>query len=250
MLKSLVIGAVAVSALALAGPAHAAVDISFSAFSGGPDFNVLFPGTNVSIGAADNAVSVFGGGDDNGGTTGDVDAAITDLNGGLSDGTVGWNPYGQGALSQWLSIGGAGGTSFDGNGYASAELDIAGGATSLSFVWGSPSWTNTVTLYNGNTVVGSAMADGAGDIYAYDASNVSTSSIVDASLANTDGPGDLVTITSDLAFTKAVLTTNDGAGGFEVSDISAVPLPPGLPMFASALLGLGLLGFRKRKSVV
>lgn len=37
---------------------------------------------------------------------------------------------------------------------------------------------------------------------------------------------------------------------FAAASISAVPLPPGLPLFASSIAGLGFLGWRKRNTIV
>jgi hypothetical protein len=68
---------------------------------------------------------------------------------------------------------------------------------------------------------------------------------------NTTGPGDIISISSTVAFQSAILT-ND-TGGFEVADISATliatPLPAALPLFATGLGALGLLGWRRKRRV-
>ncbi|HVI52543.1 MAG TPA: VPLPA-CTERM sorting domain-containing protein [Candidatus Sulfotelmatobacter sp.] len=195
--------------------------------------------------------------------TNDVDAPvvqggkiIADTN--RSNGTIGWNPLGTTASSssQWISIGGVNGTA-SGGGSSYVTLTLNEPETAIKFIWGSPSATNTVSLYSGANGTGqllgtvTANGDGTFTIVSYDSKNknkATTTTFSAANLANVTSTGALVSITSTTAFKSAVFSTQAGSGGFEISRISAVPLPAALPLFGSALIGLGALARRRIKS--
>ena len=155
-----------------------------------------------------------------------------------TDGSVGWNPFGSGdSTNQWISIGGAGGNTLINGAWSSATFTLAAPETAFTFVWGSPSSTNTVSLYSGangtGTLIGSATVN--------DLDNLGFSNT-----GNTTDPGAIIEVTSSQAFQSAVLSTAPGNGGFEVGGVSAVPLPGTLSMFAGALAGLGFLARRRK----
>lgn len=174
-----------------------------------------------------------------------------------SDGTFGWDPYGTSGVaagSQWVSVGGSGAIN------ASATYTIPGtgaGTNQLSFVWGSPSASNTVTLLENNTVVGQVDATGNGNLY-------SNNQVVASGLVNSPNAGDLVTITTASAFNTVVFSETYNNGGFEVGGISvAAPSgtfnttpssvnPAPLPTLAATPLGLMILAgaaFLRRKKL-
>ncbi|HIJ63151.1 MAG TPA: hypothetical protein HPQ04_10715 [Rhodospirillaceae bacterium] len=167
----------------------------------------------------------------------------------------GWDPYtGQvGSPNDvnpktnpgWISIGGASGT-------ASVDFSFSTpNTTSMSFVWGSPSNTNLITFMNGNTTIGQVKAlEGTSQgVELLSADGTSNNFNVQvANLANSQSSGQTgykITITSSQAFTDAIFTNS--AGGFEISGVSAVPIPAALPMFGAALIGLGGLAHRRAK---
>jgi hypothetical protein len=171
----------------------------------------------------------------------------------LGSGDVGWNPFGNnGNSSQWLSIGGAGGTNSLG-GNSSIAFSVNGNQNTFSLIWGSPSVTNVISLYGaGNVLLGTVSADGNGNLDISSngnngvLSNPSSPVNVAWNLSNTTGPGAIIDIQSALAIKEVVLTTSAGSGGFEVGGISAVPIPGALPLFGSALLGIAAFGRRRR----
>jgi hypothetical protein len=202
-------------------------------------------GSGVSITDLNNAPIVNGGGVNNGSI---VSFNLTGLPSGLggqySDGSTGWNPFGVNGASQWLSIGGSGGGTFNSSATAYATFSFASPQTSFSFVWGSSSVTNTVTLFDANGIsLGTVSANGGSQLF-IDGS--STPALSTSDLANVSSAGPIIDISSSVAFKTAVLSTDYGTGGFEVGGVSAVPLPAAFPLFGAALMGLGGLGLRKK----
>lgn len=169
--------------------------------------------------------------------------------GNLADG---YDPWGAGDGNQidtnsyWMSIGGC-----CAQDYLSAQQPFTPFATfsfkipetTFSLLWGSPNTGNLITLYNGTAVIATV------------AFNDSMGYVVDGSiLAGWFGahdnmtPGNIIAITSSEAFTSATLTNT--AGGFEVADISATPLPSTWTMMLMGVAGLGFVAHRgmKRRS--
>jgi hypothetical protein len=222
----------------LASTAFSAADAAtlsvtnFGTVSGPSD--TLFNG--VTVVGADNAQTVRGGTTNNGTI---LTPSYTNAN---AQGSSGWNPYGSGGT--WLSIGGSGGTDTAGNG---SSITFSLNNTGLQFVWGSPSSTNKVTLLGDNgTTLGTVFWSGTSSISWTDSSG--TRSISNANLANSSSAGALIGIVSDAIIKQAVFSTAAGSGGFEVAQVSAVPLPATLPLLGGALLGLGVLGRRRARA--
>jgi hypothetical protein len=166
----------------------------------------------------------------------------------------GWDPWGASdSNSNWLSVGGCCGYSGSGT-HPFATFTFSVPETTFTLLWGSPNSNNTVTLYSGADGTGSVIGtvsfeDGQGYFVNGVQNGVSYG-------ANTTGPGDIISISSSVAFQSAILT-ND-IGGFEVADISttpllrevsATPLPGSWSMMLIGLAGLGLaVRFRPRRS--
>jgi hypothetical protein len=250
MLKSLAVGVVATSMLVLSGVAHAATISVVDLGQTDPSQPAPLFGQDVIVTDVNNAPIVIGGGVNEGLILGSNGSNSFNNAANYTDGTVGWDPFGvDDSSNSWLSIGGSSGSPVAGNGDSYATLSFTGLRNSLSFVWGSPSGINTVSLYDANgDLLGSVVSDGNSDLVAYDQNgNVTDSITSDPLLGNTSDPGAIVDITSNVAFSSAVLS--DTSGGFEIGGVSAVPLPGALPMFAGALAGLAMLGARSRKRV-
>lgn len=215
-----------------------------------PNISAPLLGSGVTVTGVNNAPIVAGGGQNTGAIIGTNGANVFGNSTTYTDGSVGWDPFGtSGSTNQWLSIGGSGGGTFNNAGAASATFSLASASKSFEFVWGSSSVTNTVALYDGSGhLVGSVVADGNSNLDIYNSANVLTSVYSNANLGNNSGPGVVVDITSDVAFKTAVLSTNQGTGGFEIGGVSAVPLPAALPLFGVALAGFAAYGRRRRKT--
>jgi hypothetical protein len=167
------------------------------------------------------------------------------------NGTLGWNPLGNGSNpSQWLSIGGANGTSSIG-GESSAILTMVVPESVFSLIWGSSSVTNTISLFSGTngtgTLLGTVTATGGStlDIVSNGASGVLT----DTNLINSTGPGAIIDIASTIPIGSVELTTQAGDGGFEIAGISGkpVPLPATLYFLTPGLLALGFIVNQRRR---
>ncbi len=258
MLKHFFLGAVATITLAASGAANAAITITDLGQASGTGNQLLSP--NLLVLGFDNAPVVSNGGTNDGsiigtdssnpftdGTYGSVAHAVAD--GHYTDGSTGWNPFGVGSSNNWISIGGSGGYSVSGHSGASLYLGVNSPEYDLTFVWGSPSSTNTVTLIsNEGTKIGSVSNTGnPGQLNILDSLGT-TISTFDFAGMNSSSAGEIIRIASTNPFSQAVFRTGNGSGGFEVGGISAVPLPGAMPMFGAALLGLGLLS-RRRKPV-
>jgi hypothetical protein len=148
-----------------------------------------------------------------------------------------WNPYGSNATSyHWLGMG------YNNNG-DTATFSYNAPETTLSLLWGSPSATNEIQLYTAQgALIGTVSANGNGQLLVN--GNVVISN---ANLDNVQSAGSMISITSSVGFEKAVFTTAAGYGGFEVAQVSAVPVPGALPLFGSALVGIGVMARRRAK---
>ena len=228
-MKATLVGLTAVFAVIGLATGHASATTLTTGSQVSPNTSGALLGSGVSLGAVINAPKSTGAN---------------------SSDPSGWDPWGStDTNSQWLSVGGCcGGTS-------SAIFNVSGpAANNFSLLWGSPNSDNTITLWseangNGTKVATVTFVDGVG-FY------------VDGVLSaqpygpNTTDPGYIESIfTSTTLFESAVLT-ND-IGGFEVADVSAAyiqtglqsetPLPATLPLFATGLGSLGLLGWRRKR---
>jgi hypothetical protein len=125
-------------------------------------------------------------------------------------------------------------------------------SNSFTLLWGSPDPYNQIAFYTGPNGTGSLIDVIGGNTTNYNGSNL-------ACFANscTDTRFDLVTFAvASPGNIGSVLLTDAGAafeyGLDETPDpVAASPLPTGLPLFATGLGALGLLGWRgKRKSRV
>ncbi len=242
--------ALALGSLALSGAANATGLSVFDLGTANPSTPAPLLGPGVTITAVNNAPVVSGGGQNVGSIVGTNGANQFGNSLTYTDGSVGWDPFGTGgSANQWLSIGGSSGGAFNGAGAASATFSMSSPVSSFEFVWGSPSSTNTVTLYDGQgNLVGSVSAAGNSTLDVYNSADVLTAVVSNANLYNGSGPGAIIDITSDAAFKTAVLSTNQGSGGFEIGGVvSPVPLPAALPLFGAAMAGLAVYGRRRRK---
>jgi hypothetical protein len=116
----------------------------------------------------------------------------------------------------------------------SVGYNFAGGANTLSLLWGSPDSYNTLSFYSGLNGQGTLLG-----------------SFTGLDLAATLGLGhDYVTFFSSVAFLSVVLSTTIPA--FEYAALSAsmasseVPLPPAVLLFGSAVVALEVLRRRRR----
>lgn len=158
-------------------------------------------------------------------------------------GTIGWNPYAPDNGSywdtnngaDWLSIGGA-------SGNASATFGFASPASSLSFVWGSPSPGNIISLYGQNGLISTVSTDGSENVYINGTQVLSGI----ANLVNSYVAGATITISSLQGITSAVFSTTQG-GGFEIGGVTATSVPEPSSL-AILMLGLVALMFIRRKT--
>ena len=228
-MKAVLIGLTALFAVIGLASGHASATTLTTGSQVSPNTSGALLGSGVSLGAVNNAPQSIG-------------ANPSD--------PLGWDPWGStDTNSNWLSVGGCCGTT------SSAIFNVIGPANNFSLLWGSPNSDNTVTLYS--------EADGKGSVVATVTFVDGVGYKVDGALSgafygpNTTDPGYIESIfTSATLFASAVLT-ND-IGGFEVADVSAnfiqtglsgTPLPAALPLFASGLGALGLLGWRRKRKV-
>lgn len=250
MLKYLLLGAVATTALSISGAANAAITISDL---GQANPNTVYPlfSDNILVTSVNNAPIVSGGGFNDGviiGTNGSNQFFDSPT---YTDGTTGWNPFGAYSNNQWVSIGGSTGNSIGQVGSSSLAFSVSQPQYALTFVWGSPNWSNNISLYDSvGSLIGSVQHNGVdGELDIYDGSGNYVSTFSDANIQNTGVPGEIIKISTTNPFASAVLSVADDGGGLEVGGVSAVPLPGAMPMFGAALLGLGLLA-RRRKAVI
>jgi len=137
-------------------------------------------------------------------------------------------------------------TSIEAN--SSAVYDFGTAENTLTILWGSPDLYNTLSFLDQNgTVIGSLTAGSANPI-------VAGVSLVPQTLGH-----DFVTFTDNGGFFYGVsLSTTQNA--FEFADLQAsvlhggnadpTPLPAALPLFATGLGAIGLLGWRRKRKVL
>jgi hypothetical protein len=112
----------------------------------------------------------------------------------------------------------------------SALYNFAGPKNLFSILWGSPDAYNTLSFYSGSNGTGSLLLSVTG-------SNL---------LIQTFGHDLLQIDFGNQFFESIVLTTSSNAFEYtnlQVSDVTAVPILPALPLFATGLGVLGLLGW-------
>ncbi len=224
MLKSLAYGVIATSVLALFGTAHAAT-LSVS-FDGGPSAgSTVYDGTNgtgslPSLSYADGTTAQFTGG--------------AGLATGNSSGLFA-APFTGGAqeTSQYFYAPTRGQITFD----------LGKPTTKVGFLWGSvdtEATRNLVSLYSGKDGTGSLLGQ-------FNGSDVKAA-LTDLQAGSWYDKGSVyANITSDAGNIGSIVFS-DTAGGnsFEFDKVSAVPLPGALPLFGTALFGLGMLARRRR----
>ena len=171
----------------------------------------------------------------NSGSVGDISLGTgTNVTSDIGVNTLdGFDPWGSADTnSQWDSVGGCCGLN------GSQSLAITGQFNTLSFLWGSPNSNNTVVVTLGGDTI--TYVDGVG----FEVDGVVQPGTV---LPNDTSSGHIVSITSSSELTGATLTNS--VGGFEVADfsVSQTPLPGALPLLATGLAAMGLLGWRRKK---
>ncbi len=122
-----------------------------------------------------------------------------------------------------------------GSTFGTATLDLSGYDTSaVSFDWGTPGFTDVLTVNESNGV----------------STTSSTFTALDAGFGSQvqSGPGGYVTVTADAGYTLAGLSFANSYYAFEVSNFTAAaPAVPEPANVALMLGGLAMLGFMLRK---
>ena len=114
-------------------------------------------------------------------------------------------------------------------GESPVTLQLTGDMTYFGMLWGTVDSYNTISFYDGATLVGSFTgtdvlpgADGSSVVYANFWANGGT-------------------------FDTVVFTTTSEAFEFDNVRVAATPLPAALGLFGSAIVGMGALGLRRRR---
>jgi hypothetical protein len=112
-------------------------------------------------------------------------------------------------------------------------LTLVNPVSYIGFAWGTPDAVNQVDVYNGATLLGSFFGD---------------TSFENTYFFNiTAGPGEAIT-----RLVEIFPPSPSGPCCFETDNyatLAPVPLPATLPLFATGLGALGLLGWRRRRAV-
>lgn len=117
----------------------------------------------------------------------------------------------------------------EGNDDDAATLEFDGTWTGFSFIWGSVDSYNSIQFFNGAT---------------------STLLLTSALLSPTGFPtavGAIFTTVTDLVFDRIVFKSTDQEA-LEVALFAAVPVPPAIALLGSGLVGLGFLGWRRKRA--
>jgi hypothetical protein len=117
-------------------------------------------------------------------------------------------------------------------------------SNSFTLLWGSPDPYNQIAFFTGSNGTGTLLDVIGGNTTNYNGSNL-------ACFASTcaDTLFDLVTFVASGGNIGSVVLTDAGAAfefGFDPSP-AATPLPAALPLFATGLGALGLLGWRRKR---
>jgi hypothetical protein len=126
------------------------------------------------------------------------------------------------------------------------------GAVSSNWLAGYNSYSGGTNAYDNPNKSGSSWG-GYNDASNYNSYHTLFLMLSSANLA-ADGKSGTVTITNQsnatVSYWADFVSTVTGYSGQTITyTVSAVPLPPSLPLFSAALVGLGGLGWRKRKAV-
>ena len=113
------------------------------------------------------------------------------------------------------------------------------GASTYSILWGTPDTYNQIKFYDGPGGSGNLIGTFIG-------SDLGCYSLTDANNCN-GNRYDLVTFgVNSGVIGSVVLSDTTGSAAFEFGTV-ATPLPAALPLFATGLAGLGLLGWRRKR---
>jgi hypothetical protein len=199
-----------------------ALTVSYHAGSGATDTITSTPGATTFWdfdGTANTSIGTV-----TGGFVGPTPAAPTGF---------GSNPVPTNSSNHWDSAFGSGG---------SITVDLTNPASYVGFTWGTPDADNEVEVFNGTTLLNT-----------YTGASLNITQFHD-----TPGTGFFnIFADSGEAITSLVLTS-DVTGetlpnNFEVDNFAAIepsaatPLPAALPLFATGIGGLGLLGWRRKR---
>lgn len=225
MLKSFALGVIATSVLALTGTAQATT-LGFSAsFDGSPaaGLAVYDGGNGLQFGSndffGDGTTAAFSGnaGIATGSTSGQYAAPWT---GGAQESS----PY------FYAQTGGQ------------VVFSFSQPTNKVGFLWGSvdtEAGRNQVSVYSGVNGTGSLLGQ-------FDGADVHTA-LPGLNVGSWDEFGSVyANIASDSSNIGSVIFSDSSSNAFEFDKVSAVPLPGALPLFGSALLGLGVLTRRRR----
>lgn len=116
---------------------------------------------------------------------------------------------------------------------SSATYIFGGSNTALSFLWGSVDSFNSLQFFSGAVLVdslsGGAVISGGAD----------------------QGFGrSTIDITTMAAFDSVVFTSTSFSFEYANIQVSAVPLPAGLPLYGAGIAVLGFVGWRKRRKAI
>jgi hypothetical protein len=148
--------------------------------------------------------------------------------------------YGLGAQSNspYIAIYGGG----------TATLSLGTAANAFGLTWGSVDTYNTITFKNGNSVVATFTGS---DVVA------ASSDLTDFTILPGNGAGGnwlyggtvYAQIDTAAYFNTVVLSSSSNSFEFSNGNVSPVPLPGGLSLFGAGLVGVGLIAWKRKKTV-